>query len=115
MRFRTLLAAPLIAGVALLSACGGDDGDGGATSSDAATQTYLKVVNSSNASFEDDDEAVDAGKKVCSDLESGSSMLDVSKDLESEVGGQQQAMTVVSAAIGAFCPGQIDKIGGPTN
>ncbi|ALG83685.1 DUF732 domain-containing protein [Gordonia phthalatica] len=115
MKFRVLLAAPLIAGVALLSACGGSDDSGSADKSDAATQTYLKVVNSSGTSFANDDDAVDAGKKVCSDLKSGTSMLDVTKDLESKAGGQQQAMMVASAAIGAFCPDQLDKVGAPHN
>lgn len=109
MRFRILLAAPLIAGVALLSACGGSD-NSSSDASDASTKTYLQLVKATGGSFATDDDAIAAGKQVCSDFESGKSMLEITAGLESKAGGKAQAAAVVGAAVGTFCPDQQTKV-----
>jgi len=106
MKLRYLLIAPLVAGVAVLSACGSDD----AGTSDTSTKVYLQVVKSVNASSATEDDAVEAGKKACSDLESGTSMVTVINDMSAQAGGTAQAATVVGAAVSSFCPDQKDKV-----
>lgn len=106
MKTRHLLFAPLIAALALLTACGDDSSAG----DDAHTKAYLKVVNGVGAGFESDDAAVAAGKKACSDLESGKSMSEVTNDLKAEAGNVASAAAVVGAAISSFCPDQKDKM-----
>ncbi|EGD53930.1 DUF732 domain-containing protein [Gordonia neofelifaecis] len=113
MRIRYLLIAPLVAGVALLSACSGDDSSNTTsteTASSAATKVYLGIVKTSGASYSSDDAAIAAGKQACSDLSSGKSMVDVVDGMSSEAGGKGQAAAIVGAAIPAFCPDQKDKI-----
>lgn len=112
MKLRHLLVAPLVAGVAVLSACGDDSSGTTGTSgtTDTSTKVYLQVVKSVNASFGTDDDAVAAGKQACSDLESGTSMLTVVDNLSAKSGGTAQAAAVVGAAVSSFCPDQSDKV-----
>ncbi|MGI6798237.1 DUF732 domain-containing protein [Gordonia sihwensis] len=113
MRLRYLVIAPLVAGVAFLSACSGDDSSNSSSNestSEARTNVYLQVVKSSGSSYKDDDAAVAAGKKACSELASGKSMMEVIDAMNTEAGGKGQAAAVVGAAIPAFCPDQKDKI-----
>lgn len=118
MKSRLLLASPLIAAVALLSACGGsDDAADQAATSESQTEApqmgtagYLQTLKNSDISFSSDTAAIEAGKKVCQEMKAGKSLITAAGDMKG-VDDTGKATIAAGAAVATFCPDQISKIG----
>lgn len=108
MHLRSFAIAGLVAASVVLTACGSDSGSSAVDS--AGSAAYLKAIKVVGTSYSNDDAAIEAGKQACSDLKASKSVSDVLASLKAEAGGEAQAMTVMGAAIGAFCPDQQTKL-----
>ncbi|GEE01221.1 hypothetical protein nbrc107696_16670 [Gordonia spumicola] len=103
MRTRLLFIVPVIAGAALLGACGSDD-----SGSSPERTAYLQAIKDADVTFPDDDAAVAAGEQACADLKSGKAMVAVAADVEGQDAGKGAA--VVGAATGSLCRDQLSKL-----
>ena len=120
MNSRLLAAAPLIVAVALLSACGNSDSSESGDSVPENTASapavaggaagFLETLKNSDIHFSSDAVAIETGKQVCVEMKAGKPLLNVAGEMKG-VADAGQAAIVAGAAVQAFCPDLVGKIG----
>ncbi|ORJ57004.1 DUF732 domain-containing protein [Mycobacterium simiae] len=109
MRFSPALAA-VVASIGLAAAAHAD-------TADEADQAFLAALADAHITYHDREHVIKAGQKVCDLANSGTSQLDIIRDIRdlNPAFTMTSAARFAQAAASAYCPDRLATDGGATN